>query len=318
MSVEFDKISTRDAFGEVLADLAAQDDRIMYLAADTLSVGGFQFNSQSPERALNVGIAEQNMTLMGAGMAACGAKVFIASYAVFASMRMCEQVRTFVAYPNLDVKIIAGMGGLSGGEEGVTHQGTEDVSIMRSIPNMVVVVPTDAAATRVITKAITEYEGPVYLRLGKNESPQVFDDNYRFTIGKANIMKSEGTDAAIICNGPVVGRCVRAVEALRQAGYGVKLIEMPCVKPIDRETISWAARECGLLVTMEDNNILGGLGSAVAEVVGETGSGAVVKRMGLEDEFAQSGDCEELLDYYSFKVEDLVQTLEREIAKKRL
>jgi transketolase len=316
MSVEFDKISTRDAFGEVLADLAAQDDRIMYLAADTLSVGGFQFNSQSPERALNVGIAEQNMTLMGAGMAACGAKVFIASYAVFASMRMCEQVRTFVAYPKLDVKIIAGMGGLSGGEEGVTHQGTEDVSIMRSIPNMAVVVPADAAATRVITKAITEYEGPVYLRLGKNESPQVFDDNYRFAIGKANIMKSEGTDAAIICNGPVVGRCIRAVEALWQAGYGVKLIEMPCVKPIDRETISWAARECGLLVTMEDNNILGGLGSAVAEVVGETGSGAVVRRMGLDDEFAQSGDCEELLDLYGFGVEDLVLTLQQEIKKK--
>jgi transketolase len=316
MSVEFDKVSTRDAFGEVLADLAAQDDRIMYLAADTLSVGGFQFNSQSPERALNVGIAEQNMTLMGAGIAACGAKVFIASYAVFASMRMCEQVRTFVAYPKLDVKIIAGMGGLSGGEEGVTHQGTEDVSIMRSIPNMVVVVPADVAATRVITKAITEYEGPVYLRLGKNESPQVFDDNYRFTIGKANIMKSEGTDAAIICNGPVVGRCVGAVEALRQAGYGVKLIEMPCVKPIDRETIIWVAQECGLLVTMEDNNIMGGLGSAVAEVVGETGSGAVLKRMGLEDEFAQSGDCEELLDLYGFGVEDLALALQQEIKKK--
>jgi transketolase len=316
MSVEFDKVSTRDAFGEMLADLAAQDDRIMYLAADTLSVGGFQFNSQSPERALNVGIAEQNMTLMGAGIAACGAKVFIASYAVFASMRMCEQVRTFVAYPKLDVKIIAGMGGLSGGEEGVTHQGTEDVSIMRSIPNMVVVVPADVAATRVITKAITEYEGPVYLRLGKNESPQVFDDNYRFTIGKANIMKSEGTDAAIICNGPVVGRCVGAVEALRQAGYGVKLIEMPCVKPIDRETIIWVAQECGLLVTMEDNNIMGGLGSAVAEVVGETGSGAVLKRMGLEDEFAQSGDCEELLDLYGFGVEDLALALQQEIKKK--
>jgi transketolase len=316
MSVEFDKISTRDAFGDILADLAAKDDRIMYLAADTLSVGGFKFQSQSPERALNVGIAEQNMTLMGAGMAACGAKVFIATYAVFASMRMCEQVRTFIAYPNLDVKIITGMGGLSGGEEGVTHQGTEDVSIMRSIPNMVVIVPADAAATRVITKVITEYEGPVYLRLGKDESPQVFDDNYRFAIGKANIIKSEGTDASIICNGPVTGRCVRAVEALKQTGYGVKLIEMPCVKPIDREAIIWAAKECGLLVTMEDNNILGGLGSTVAEVVSETGSGAVVRRMGLEDKFAQSGDCEELLDLYGFGVDDLVKTLQRQIEKK--
>jgi transketolase len=314
MSVEFDKISTRDAFGDVLAEMAMQNEKIMYLAADTLSVGGFKFQSQSPERALNVGIAEQNMTLMGVGMAACGAKVFIASYAVFASMRMLEQVRTFIAYPNLDVKIIAGMGGLSGGEDGVTHQGTEDVSIMRSIPNMVVVVPADAAATRVITKAITEHEGPVYLRLGKNESPKVFDASYRFEIGKANIIKAEGTDAAIICNGPVTGRCIRAVEALKQAGYGVKMIEMPCVKPIDRETIIWAAKECGLLITIEDNNIIGGLGSAVDEVVSETG-GAVVKRLGLEDEFGQSGDCEELLDHYGFDVEDLVKTVQKEIEK---
>jgi transketolase len=316
MSVEFDKISTRDAFVEVLADLAAQDERIMYLAADTLPAEGHKLQNQLPERVLNVGIAEQNMTLMGAGMATCGAKVFIMTYAVFASMRMSEQVRTFVAYPKLDVKIIAGMGGLSGGEEGVTHQGTEDVSLMRSIPNMVVVVPADAAATRVITKAIIEYEGPVYLRLGKNESPKVFDDNYRFTIGKANILESAGTDAAIICNGLVVGRCIRAVEVLRQAGYGVKLIEMPCVKPIDRETIIWAAKECGLLVTMEDNNIIGGLGSAVAEVLSETG-GAVLKRMGLADEFAQSGDSEELLDYYGFGVEDLVSTLVEEIRRKK-
>jgi transketolase len=318
MSVEFDKISTRDAFGGVLAEMAAKDDRIMYLAADTLSVGGFEIQNQSPGRALNVGIAEQNMTLMGVGMAACGAKVFVATYAVFASMRMCEQVRTFVAYPNLDVKIVAGMGGLSGGEEGVTHQGTEDVSIMRSIPNMVVVVPADAAATRVISKVITEYEGPVYLRLGKNESPKVFDDDYQFTIGKANIMKSEGKDAAIICNGPVTGRCVWAVESLKQAGYGVKLIEMPCVKPIDRETIIWAAKECGLLVTMEDNNIMGGLGSAVAEVVSEAGCGAVVRRMGLEDHFAESGDCEELLDLYGFKVDNLVKKIQKEIKKKAL
>ena len=315
MDIVFDKISTRDAFGDVLAEVAAKDERIMYLAADTLSVGGTKFHAQFPKRALNVGIAEQNMALMGAGMAICGAKVFIATYAAFASMRMLEQVRTFIAYPNLDVKIISGMGGLSGGEEGVTHQGTEDVSLLRSIPNMAVVVPADAAATIAITEKLMEYVGPVYLRLGKNESPKVFDESYSFEMGKANILQSEGKDAAIICNGPVTGRCIRAEKKLRDAGYGTKLIEMPCVKPIDHDAILWAVKECGLIFTMEDNNIIGGLGSAVAEVVCETG-GAVVKRMGLNDQFAQSGDCEELLDYYGFDEDDIVEKVKQAIESK--
>ena len=315
MDVIFDKISTRDAFGNVLADAAAKDEHIMYLAADTLSVGGTKFHKQFPKRALNVGIAEQNMALMGAGMAVCGAKVFIASYAAFASMRMLEQIRTFIAYPNLDVKIISGMGGLSGGEEGVTHQGTEDVSLLRSIPNMAVVVPADACATKVISKVIIDYNKPLYLRLGKNASPKVFNESYTFEMGKANILQSEGKDAAIICNGPVTGRCIQVEQKLREAGFGVKLIEMPCVKPIERDAILWAAKECGLILTMEDNNIIGGLGSAVAEVVAETG-GAIVKRMGLNDQFAQSGDCEELLDYYGFETEEIVNLTKMEIANK--
>ena len=315
MDIVFDKISTRDAFGNVLADAAAKDERIMYLAADTMSVGGTKFHKQFPKRALNVGIAEQNMALMGSGMAACGAKVYIASYAAFASMRMLEQVRTFIAYPNMDVKIIAGMGGLSGGEEGVTHQGTEDVSLLRSIPNMAVVVPADAVSTEAITKVLVEYVGPAYLRLGKNESPKVFNESYTFEMGKANILQSEGKDAAMICNGPVTGRCIRAEKKLRDAGLGVKLIEMPCVKPIDRDAILWAAKDCGLIFTMEDNNIVGGLGSAVAEVVCETGD-AIVKRMGLQDEFAQSGDCEELLDYYGFDEDAIVDIVKKAIESK--
>lgn len=309
MPVVFDEISTREAFGNALAEAAAKNGRIMLLAADTLkNMGGTKFHDRSPERALNVGIAEQNMALMGAGMAACGAKVFVATYAAFASMRMCEQVRTFIAYPRLDVKIVGGMGGLAGGEEGVTHQGTEDVNIMRSIPNMVVVVAADAASTEAITKVLADYDGPVYLRLGKNASPKVFDESYSFRIGKANVMKAEGKDAAIMCNGPVISRCIGAEEELRKAGYGVKLIEMPCVKPIDRETVFWAAEECGRIVTVEDNNILGGLGDAVGAVLAETG-GAVLKRLGLNDEFAQSGDCEELLDHYGFDAKSLVSAI---------
>ena len=315
MNTVIDKISIRDAFGNILAEMAEKDEKIMYLAADTMSVGGTKFHKLFPKRALNVGIAEQNMALMGVGMAACGAKVFVASYAVFASMRMCEQIRTFMAYTNLDVKVVAGMGGLSGSEEGVTHQGTEDVSIMRSIPNMVVIVPADVCSTEVITRAVVEHKGPMYIRLGKDPSPNIFD-SYKFEIGKANIIEAEGTDAALICNGPVTLRAINAAEILRKAGYGIKLIEMPCVKPIDREAVLFAAKECGLIITMEDNNILGGLGSAVAEVIGDEGCNAVVRRMGLPDEFAQSGNFEELLDYFGFKAEELAETVKKEIMNK--
>ena len=148
------------------------------------------------------------MALMGAGMAASGAKVFIATYAAFASMRICEQVRTFICYPNLDVKIIAGLGGLSGGQEGVTHQGIEDVGVLRSIPNLVIVEPADAASTEVITEAITKYKGPVYMRIGRNASPKVFDSDYRFEIGKANVLCDRGNDAAIFTTGAAVYRCL--------------------------------------------------------------------------------------------------------------
>ncbi len=309
MAVEFDKITNRDAFGNVVAELAEKNEDIMFLFGDTSSVGGKKIHNLFPKRALNVGIAEQNMTLMGAGMAACGAKVFVATYAVFAAMRMLEQVRTFVAYSDMDVKVIAGMGGISAGEEGVTHQGTEAVNIMRCIPNMVVVVPADAVSTEVITRAITEYVGPVYMSLGKNKFPKVFDDNYKFEIGKANIMEANGEDAAIICNGLVVSECIQAQQLLCEAGYGVKLIEMPCVKPIDRDAISWAAKECGLIITVEDNNIMGGLGGAVAEVLSETYE-AKLCRMGLNDRFAESGNEFELLDKYGLRAAAIVDKVE--------
>ena len=316
MPVEYDKVATREVFGDILADMAEKNNRIMYLAGDTMSVGGKQIHSRFPERGLNVGIAEQNMALMGAGMAACGAKVFVASYAPFASMRICEQIRTFIAYPMLNVKIVSGMGGFGGATEGVTHQGTEDISIIRSIPNMVVVVPADASSTAVIAKAMVEYDGPAYIRFGNsNLLPKVFDKGYKFEIGKANIMKSEGTDAAIIACGVTVSRCKEAEKILRQRGYSVKLIEMACIKPIDKEAILWVAKECRAIVTAEDNNIVGGLGSAVSEVLSEAGSCVKLKRIGLEDVFAQSGEYGELLDFYGMSAKTIAD--ESEILIKR-
>ena len=195
-------------------------------------MGFSPFAREFPKKAINVGIAEQNMTLVGAGLASCGAKVFVATYAPFASMRILEQVRTFCAYTDLDVKVVSGLSGLSGNIEGVTHQGLEDISILRAIPNMVVVVPADAASTEVITEEIAKYKGPVYLRIGRGPVPKVFDGDYSFKIGKANIIKEEGTDATIIFNGVTANRVLGAEKLLREKGYNIQLIEMPCVKPV--------------------------------------------------------------------------------------
>jgi len=306
----YDKISMRDAFGQALVELARENDNIFYLAADTTkSMGGALISKEFPDRARNVGIAEQNMMLMASGMASCGAKVFAATYAVFASMRVLEQVRTFIAYPKLDVKLIAGLGGITGGIEGATHQGTEDIGIMRNIANMVVVSAADAESTKVITREIAKYDGPVYLRIGRNPFEQVFDENYTFQIGKANVMIEEGNDACIICHGIVTARCLAAAKALNARGLGVKLIEMPTIKPIDRAAILWAAAECKNIITVEDHNIIGGLGGAVAEVLAEEGIGKL-KRMGIPDCYGQSGTDAELLEYFGLTVDGIVHTVE--------
>jgi len=316
MSRAFDDVSTRDAFGNALLRIAEKDKTIMYIAADTLkSVGGTPFHNKYPERAINVGISEQNMALMAAGMASCGAKVFAASYAVFASMRICEQIRTFICYPNLDVKIIAGLGGLSGGQEGVTHQGIEDIGVLRSIPDLVIVEAADAASTEVITEEIAAYNGPVYLRLGRYNSAKVFDENYRFKIGKANILKADGSDAAIFATGAAVVRAKEACEKLTSQGRSVQLIEMPCIKPLDEEAVLRAAQETGLVIAVEDHNVIGGLGTAIAEVLSEKLPTRVV-RIGIQDQFTESGDHEELMDKYNLHPDNIASCIENIICEK--
>lgn len=317
MSVVFDKESTRVAFGNALCRMADEDPTIMYVAADTLkSVGGAQIHKKYPERALNVGIAEQNMALVGAGMAASGAKAFIATYATFASMRICEQIRTFICYPNLDVKIVAGLGGMSGGQEGVTHQGIEDVGVLRSIPNLVIVEPADAASTEVITEAITKYQGPVYMRIGRNASPKVFDSDYQFEIGKANTLVDKGDDAAIFATGAAVHRALEAEKLLASEGYQVKVIEMPCVKPLDEEAVLKAAEATKLVFTAEDHNIIGGLGSAVSEVLSEK-LPTKLERIGIRDQFTESADHEELLDKYCLLPRDIANRVIEGIKNKK-
>lgn len=311
MKTEINPINQRDAFGNALIRMARKHKNIVAIGADsTKSMGFSQLEKEFPERSINIGIGEQNMAMAAAGAASCGAKAFAATYAPFAAMRILEQIRTFIAYPNLDVKIISGLAGLSGGVEGVAHQGTEDLGIMRSIPNMVVAVPADAASTEVITEAITGYVGPVYLRIGRTPVEKVFDANYTFTIGKANILRAKGDDAAVIVNGPVVGRVLRAADMLAAKGIGVRVIEMPCVKPIDEEAIIAAAEATNLIITVEENNILAGLGGAVAEVLGEKRP-TRIKRIGLDDSYAESATHFELQDAYGFRPEDLAGSMEQ-------
>ena len=316
MSVVFDTISTREAFGEALLQMADQYPEIMYVAADTLkSVGGAPMNKKYPQRAINIGIAEQNMALMAAGMATCGAKVFAASYAVFCSARICEQIRTFICYPNLDVKIVAGLGGLSGGQEGVTHQGNEDIGILRSIPNLVIVEAADAESTKVITEAITRHKGPVYLRLGRTPNPKVFGPDYKFTIGKANELVN-GKTATVIATGAAVFRALEAEKLLRKEGFDVRVLEMPCIKPIDAQAVVKASRETGLIVTVEDHNVIGGLGSAVSEVLTDS-QPCKLLRIGIDDEYTESGDHEELLDKYNLLPADIAGRIKKAVEQKK-
>ncbi len=317
MSIEKDKITTREAFGNALLRMAEKNDRIVAIAADTTKSMGFaQMEKKFPDRVVNLGIGEQNMALAGAGAAACGGKAFIATYAPFAAMRILEQVRTFICYPGLDVKVISGLAGLSAGSEGVTHQGLEDVSVMRAIPGIVVAVPADAASTEVITEKITEYKGPVYLRIGRNLNDRTFGPDYKFEIGKANILKPDGKDAAVIVNGAVVKRTLAAVDILAGKGYNIRVIEMPCVKPLDEEAVLAAARDTGLVITVEENNILGGLGGAVAEVLADK-LPTRVKRLGIKDQYAESADHDALLDAYGFLPQDLAAEMEAALKTKK-
>jgi transketolase len=305
-----DKISTREAFGQTLLRIAEENSNVIAMGADTTKSMSMNFmEKRFPDRVFNIGIAEQNMMSIAAGMAATGMQVYAGSYAPFTCMRAVEQVRTFIAYPNLDVKVIGGMGGLSGAVDGVTHQGLEDIGIMRTIPNMKILVPADAASTAVITAAMAKDYGPAYLRLGKGSVRKVFDEDYQFQMGKANVLYDDGDDAAVICNGVMVARVLEARQALAEKGYKLKVVEMPCIKPLDTEAVISAAQATGVVITVEDHNIIGGLGSAVAETLGEN-CPVRLKRMGVADVFTESALHDELLDKYGLGVKDIVKTVE--------
>ncbi len=309
--------STRVAFVQGLVELAAEDPRVVLVCADSLTaIRGMPFLERFPDRVFDLGIAEQNAVGFSAGLASCGYDPFFSTYAGFITMRACEQVRTFVAYPGLKVKFVGLNGGLSGGErEGVTHQFFEDLAIMRCIPGMDVVVPADASQVRKAIRAVAGREGPGYIRIGSGKEPVIFDDAVDFVFGKARVVKEHGSDAAIFSCGPILKNALEASDQLAREGVKTRVVEVHTLKPLDVETISDVLRETGAAVTVEDHNVIGALGSAVSEVIAERSPASLV-RVGLRDEFPESGEAEALLDRFGMGTRDIQKAVIAAVQKK--
>ena len=306
-------LSTREAYGDTLAEIGKKNEKIFVLDADlSESTKTCKFGKLYPDRFYNMGIAEQNMMGTAAGLALSGKIPVVSTFAVFATMRSGEQVRTSIAYPRLNVKIVTTHSGLSIGTAGATHFSEEDIAIMRAIPNMVVIAPADAIQTRLAVMAAVAYKGPVYIRLGRGDSPVVYKD-MDYKIGKA-ITLCEGNDITIIATGVMVYRALKAAQKLIGNNIHARVIDMHTVKPLDNEVIMKAARETKAIITMEEHNIIGGLGSAVSEAVAEGKDNVVVKRLGIPDVFGDIAAAEQLWDSYGMSV-DNVCNLAMELVK---
>lgn len=310
------KIATREAYGKALAKLGQENEKIVVLDADlSKSTKTADFKKVCPERFINMGIAEGNMVTVAAGMSTCDKIPFVSTFAVFASGRAFEQIRNSICYPELNVKICATHAGITVGEDGASHQSIEDISLMRSLPNMTVISPSDAAETEAAIKAIAEYKGPCYVRLGRSGVPVINDNSeYKFEIGKAITLR-EGKDAVIIATGIMVDAALEAYNTLSEEGIKVKVINIHTIKPIDKEAIINAARETGVVITAEEHSIIGGLGSAVCEVLSENQPTPVV-RVGVKDTFGESGKPAELLKAYGLTADDIVKAVKKGITLK--
>lgn len=309
------KIATREAYGSALAEFGCNENVIVMDADLSKSTKTDSFKKVYPERFINTGIAEANMITTAAGLATCGKTVFASSFAMFAAGRAFEQIRNSVCYPKLNVKIGATHAGISVGEDGATHQCLEDFGLMRTLPNMVILSPADATETRAAVKWAIDHKGPVYLRLGRLGVAPIFDEaTYNFEMGKGITLK-DGTDVTIITTGLMTGMAVEAYEMLKAEGISARVINMHTIKPIDADIIIKASKETGAVVTCEEHNIMGGLGSAVAEVLAENAPCPMV-RVGTNDEFGASGTPNELLKAYGLTAENICESAKKAIAKK--
>jgi transketolase len=310
------QIATREAYGNTLAKIGKENKNIVVLDADlSKSTKTAEFKKACPERFINMGIAEANMMTVAAGLASCGKIPFTSTFAIFAAGRAFEQIRNSICYPKLNVKVCATHAGITVGEDGASHQAIEDISLMRSIPNMVVISPSDGIETEEAIKAVAEYEGPCYVRLGRSKV-NIINDNpeYKFEIGKAVTLR-EGKDASVIATGIMVDAALEAYNILAEEGIKIKVINIHTIKPIDEEAITSAANETGVIITAEEHNVIGGLGSAVCEVVCANNPVPVL-RVGIKDKFGESGKPAELIKAYGLTAEAIVKAVKKGIELK--
>ena len=310
------KVATRDGYGNALVELGQKNPNVLVLDADLAAAtktGGFK--KAFPDRFFDTGIAESNMMGVAAGLATTGYTVFASSFAMFSAGRAFEQVRNTIAYPHLNVKIGATHAGISVGEDGASHQCCEDIALMRSIPGMVIINPADDIEARAAVFAAAEHDGPVYMRFGRLAVPRIFDENYKFEIGKAVTLK-EGTDVTIIATGLMVNEAIEAAKELEAEGISVELINMHTIKPLDAEAVVAAAKKTGCIVTAEEHNVIGGLGDAVCDAVCNEYPVPVVK-VGVEDTFGKSGPAVDLLHIYGLDAKNIAAKARLAISKKK-
>lgn len=308
--------NTRTAFGQALLDLARDGYDVVGIAADTSkSMCLDLLQDKFPKRVYEVGIAEQNMMMVAAGLASMGKIVFVTSYSAFLSMKCLEQLRTFIAYPRLNVKVVAGLGGFTAGIEGVTHMSLEDLGIIRCIPNICLINLADAQSTKKAIRAVADYDGPAYLRIGRDPSPVIFTDDYKFTIGKANFLKDNGNDLAILATGFPVYQATQALDILKQERIGAKLVEIHTIKPIDKDAILNLAKDTGALLVVQEHYRTGGLGSAVAEILVKNYP-IPMEEIAVDDIFTESALPNELRMHYGLTVENICKAARKVISRK--
>ena len=300
------KIATRESFGKALVELGKENENVVVLTADLAGATKTSlFEKEFPDRFINVGIAEQNMIGISAGLATTGKIPFASTFAMFAAGRAYDQIRNSVAYPKLNVKICGTHAGVTVGEDGATHQMLEDLSLMRSIPNMTVLCTSDDVQTKWAIKEMAKIDGPVYIRLARVATPVIYDENQKFEIGKM-VQIGDGTDATVFATGVEVAEALKAKEELEKENINIRVVDVHTIKPIDREMIIKCARETKKLITIEDHSVIGGLGTAVCEVLSEEYPTKVV-RMGMQDKFGKSGKAEQLLKYFKLDSEAIIE-----------
>lgn len=304
------KIATRESYGEKIAELGEKNNKIVVLDADLAEATKTSvFKKKFPERFFDMGIAEQDMIATAAGMATCGMIPFASTFAVFAAGRAYDQIRNSICYPKLNVKICATHAGISVGEDGATHQMLEDLNLMRGLPNMTVLSVSDDVETKWAIEEVSKLEGPVYVRLGRLKSPIIYDENQKFELGKG-VQIGEGTDATVIATGLMVSEALLAKEELEKEGIHIRVVDIHTIKPIDRELIVKCAKETKRIITIEDHSIIGGLGSAVCEVLSDEYP-TKVTRLGMKDTFGKSGKAEKLLEFFGLTKEGIIKEIKK-------